>query len=373
MPLLGVLVLGALLGGAVWGAIWVYNYVKENDTGPATADLPGIKDTEQSNYRYLLPGGSWKPNPEVTAKMVVNFCLSRNKPNNNLAVFCRDYTRRLPSEGEMIDTALTKLRSLLSPLEWERKPKSSIKLGNQPVAVHLEFQGTNPHGIEMNGEVLVIGYQGRGYWFFTWCPAEQIETLASEWIKLRDNFTLLNQKESWKETPRPRDTIGIPEIPYEVAFVKEVWKVQPPLKAADPNARVFLLGNDPGGPIHASKAAHFRLVLLDKAPGPKEAFDAAQKYVLEKEKEEYSETVITPTKNKDGKDQISLTDIGDERGWLGKFQVRNTDARERYLVLATVAGTENTLVLLCDCDYGRKDFWDTEFAELIKSFKKKKD
>jgi len=306
------------------------------------------------------------------ARMIVNFSLTRGKPNNNMALFCRDYKHRLPSEAEMFDTALTKLRGHFSPVEWERKSKSDVKLGNKPVALYLEFQGTDHNNVEMTGEVLVLGYQGFGYWFYTWCPLEQKETLAPDWSKLRANFALLDRRAGWKETPRPRDTLDVPDLPYEVPFVKEVWKVQPTEKW-DPNARAVLVGHDPTEFKHSGKAANFRLIVLEKTPGVKEAFDAAQKYLLEKEKAEYPDTILTPTKNKEGKDQISLTDIGSERGYLGKFHVRNAENRERFMVLGALHGQETTLMLLCDCDIARRDFWETEFAELLKAFKKKKE
>ncbi len=370
-PILKGIILGAVLSGVAWGGIWVYHYVKENE--PATnEDLPGIKDTEALNCKFVLPGAAWQHNPDLTAKMAVNFCLSQKKPSNNVALYCFDYRTRLPSEAEMLDTALGKLRRLFRPLEWERKTSSPRKLGNQPAALHLEFQGADGNNVEMAGEVLVLGYQGFGYWFFTWCPADQKDILEAEWSKLRECFSLRRKRDGWKETPRPRDRLAIAETPYALEFVKEVWKPQPPDKW-DPNARVVLLGSDPNEPKHAGKAANFRLIVLEKAPGVKEAFDVAQKYLLEKEKEEYSETVITPLKNKDGKDQVSLTNLGDERGYLGKFEVRNTEERMRYMVLAAVKAPENTLMLLCDADLARKDFWDTEFAELLRSLRKKKD
>lgn len=363
-----VLVLAALLGGGVWAAIWVAGYVKKSEQA-TPVEVPGIKDAEKSNYKYVLPGGSWKLNPEVTAKLAVNFCLSQKQPSNNMALFCRDYVRRLPSEAEMLDTALTKLRVFFKSVEWERKSGSSQKLGQQPVAIHLEFQGVDPNGVPTDGEVLVLGYHGFGYWLFSWCPTDQRETLQAEWSKLRDNFSLLNRRDGWKETPRPRDTIAIAGLPYEIAFVKEVWKPDSADKW-DPKAILVLLGFDPTGARHAGKAANFRLVALEKAAGVKDAFDSAQKYFTEKEKEEYPETIVTPLKNKD-KDQISLTDLGDERGYLGKFEVRNTEERVRYVVVAAIQAPASTVMLLCDADFARKDFWDPEFAELLRSLRKK--
>lgn len=369
VPIVTVIVLGGLLGGAVWGGLWVKNYLKQNEVA-TPLETPGIKNTEQYNCKYLLPDSAWKPNSEVTAKMAVNFALSRPKPNNNMALFCRDYVRRLPSESELLDTALSKLRSQLKPLEWERKNNSTRKLGNKPVAVHLEFVGVDPNGVEMNGEVLALGYRGFGYWFYTWCPADQKETLESEWGQLRENFSLGPKREGWKEIPLPKDTLVLADLPYEVSYT-EIWKAQPPEKW-DPNARIVLLGHDPTESKHAGKAANFRLLVLEKAPGVKEAFDVALKYLTEKEKEAYSETVISPLKNKEGKEQISLTDLGNERGYLGKFEVRNTEERLRFMVLAAVHTPENTLMLLCDADFARKDFWDAEFAELLKSLRKTK-
>ncbi len=365
----GLVVLAVAVGGAIWGAVWLYKYVKRMQPD---GDLAAIKDTEKDNYKYALPSGSWDLNREVMTRLVVHFCLTRNKPNDNLALFVRDYQRRLPSEAEMLDVALFKLRNHFSPLEWERKPKPSFKFGNQPVALYLEFQGTDNNGVAMTGEVVVIGYQGFGYWFYTWCPVDQQETVAQEWPRLRENFTLLNRRDGWKESPREKDTQPIADLPYEVTFVKEVWKVRDPEKW-DPSAQVVLVGYDPNEFKHSGKAASFRLLVLDKAEDAEKTYEAARKHLEEKEKVDYPETSLSLLKTKDGKDLKSFTDIGSVRGTLAKFQVRNTEDRVRFMVMGTVQAKDKTLMLLCDCDMARRDFWETEFAELLKGFKKKKE
>ena len=47
----------------------------------------------------------------------------------------------------------------------------------------------------------------------------------------------------------------------------------------------------------------------------------------------------------------------------------NTEDLERFLVMAVVNRPEGVLVLVGDCLWDRRDFWDQEFAALLKSFK----
>jgi len=63
------------------------------------------------------------------------------------------------------------------------------------------------------------------------------------------------------------------------------------------------------------------------------------------------------------------TKVGDGPGHLSKFRVRNTEERERFLVAAVLNRPEGVLVLVGDCLWDRRDFWDQEFTPLIDSLK----
>jgi len=49
--------------------------------------------------------------------------------------------------------------------------------------------------------------------------------------------------------------------------------------------------------------------------------------------------------------------------------VQNTEALQHFLVLAVVNRPEGVLLLVGDCLWERRDFWDQEFTALLKSLK----
>jgi hypothetical protein len=105
----------------------------------------------------------------------------------------------------------------------------------------------------------------------------------------------------------------------------------------------------------------------------KEAAQAARKYIVDRQKEEhYPDTKEEFIKDRAGKDVDGPATIGTEPGHLSKLRVRNSESRERYLILGVIPFAENTIVLTCDCDFGRKDLWDSEFNTLLKGFQRKK-
>ncbi len=362
----GVLIGGAV-AGAIGGAVWAWKYMATDDeaTGPL------VQDTQKGNFKFVPPGGGWHANSTAAANLAVNFAMTRREPTNNLALFYRDYTQRLPSEGEMQDQALVKLRNCFKSVEWERKPAAG-KLGGLPIEVRIEFEASED-GVPVSGEAVAVAARGFGYWFFTWCPTDLKDAASADWDKLRSSFSLGKNREGWKETERDSDNVFVEGVPYEMRYVKGLWAFQGKPENWDPNARVVLVGNDPNEQIHSSKVANFRFILLEKAAGLKEAADAARKYVIERQKEEsYPETKEEFIKDKAGKDINGPAPIGTEQGHLAKLRIRNSETRERYVVLGVVQAPENTILLMCDCDWARKDLWDLEFQYLLKGLRKKK-
>lgn len=360
---------GVALAGGVWCLIWLY----KNTDAAADPKGPSIKDTDKGNFEFATPAGPWRSNTNAALRLAVNFVLSRQAPSNNVALFYRDYVQRLPSEGEMLDQALVKLRKYFNALEWERKTASAANVAGVPVALHINFEGVDPEGVPVSGEVCVFGARGFGYWLFTWCPADQKQTAGFDWDKIRNAFSLGNKREGWRETEREMDTASIEGLPFEIRYVKGLWVFQGRAENWDPNARIVLLGNDPNETIHASKVAAFRILVLEKASGLKEAAQAARKYIVDRQKEEhYPDTKEEFIKDRAGKDVDGPAPIGSEQGYLSKFRVRNSESRERYMILGVIPFAESTIVLMCDCDFGRKDLWDSEFHTLLKGFQRKK-
>jgi hypothetical protein len=360
--------LGGILGGAIWGVLWALKHV-ETEGDP---EGPLVQDTEKGNFKFVPPAGPWFANRTAAVKLDINFAMTRREPTNNLALFYRDYLQRLPGEGEMQDQALVKLRKYFTAVEWEHRPKPEGKLAGLPVKVQIDFEAVED-GVPVSGQVSVVAARGFGYWFFTWCPADQKDTGSAEWEKVRSGLSMGKNRDGWKETDRESDSASVEGLPYEIRYVKGLWSFQGKPEAWDPNARVVLVGNDPNVQVHSKIAANFRLILMDKTAGLPETAEAARKYIVERQKEEnYPETKEEFIKDKGGKDINSLAKIGTERGHLAKLRIRNTESRERFVVLAVVQAPENTVLLMCDCDYGRKDLWDLEFQVLLNGFRKKK-
>jgi hypothetical protein len=187
--------------------IWYHSSTDDSDSDETNL-MPA-----QSNCRFKMPSGPWKPDDESRVGLRVNFALRRTKPSNCLALYYRDFKTRLPGDAEMVEEARRCLGTYFKPLEWEQKPRDeAIRLGGQP-AWKLEFQGRDPNQVEVSGECYMTAYRGIGYWFFTWCPNDNSDQMGPEWDVLRQGLALLDRREGWKEVPPETDTIegeGIP-------------------------------------------------------------------------------------------------------------------------------------------------------------------
>jgi len=360
-------VLPAAAGGLVWGVVWLILHGNAKEP-----EKQGVQKTEIGHSTFVIPPGPWREQRSFVVGLQVNFALSGQKPANSLAILHRDYKHRMPSEAELQDVALSRVRRYFKPMEWERKTKPKGMLGGLPPAMVLAFEGTDPDNVRMSGEVLAVADRGTGYWFFTWCPMAQLDTGSAEWEELRSGFSLQNNGEPWTETERESETAALGDLPFEIRFVKGLWQNIAATEGWDANAKVVLLGNDPTESKYAGKAANFQIIALEKATTLKEAADNARQYLLKGQKEEYPETVIEPIQEKGAKDISSDTKIGSEPGELFKLHVRNSETRERYVILGVVQAAENTLVLMGECDFARKDFWDVEFLPLLNGFRAKK-
>jgi hypothetical protein len=354
-----------LTGAGVWAVYWALFTPKAGSSGEA--QLP---NTQDANFRFVLPSGAWKSDSRAVSGLNVNCALTRSAPPNSYAIYYRDFKTRMPTAPEIQDTTLTKLRSYFQPLEWEPKVDSPNRLGGQSPALHVDFEGTDPNGIPMSGECMVVAYKGLAYWFFTWCPTAVKDAASPEWETIRAGFSLLDAREYWQETPRKPEYHEVEDLPFEQGYFRENWT---PQKADrwDPNARLAFLGRDPSEKFNdAKKAASYMVIVRDKEDGLKSAVDAAKKYFKDQQLADYPDTVIRPIKDKKGVAEDRPATLGTEQGQLVKMQVQNHESRERYVVLGIIPTPQHVLILRGECDYGRKDYWDLEFMALIKSFRR---
>jgi hypothetical protein len=368
IALMGIAALGVAL--MVWGGKWLRDFLTtggtEEDAAPAVSAF---------NSRFVLPGKPWTRDKNLQMGLHVHLGMRSSATSNSLGLFFKDYKTRLPSDAELLDEALGKLRSYFRGLEWELKPKDErTELAGHPAQV-LEFQGEDPEQVTMNGECRMLAFRGYGYWFFTWAPLGELEkdgeAIRAGWTELRQRFSLLDGRKGWKEKPPETDIVRGKKAKYQLVFIKGLWTRE---TAADEDARVevMLKGHEPDSerkPL-AGKDATVQVLVLPKQADLKGAMAAARDYVKQRETKLYERTTLEPIKDKNG-DFDRDAAIGAEPGHLSKLHVKNTEDLERFLLLAVVNRPEGVVVLIGDCLWERRDFWDQEFMALLKNFKVK--
>jgi hypothetical protein len=365
-PLLVVLAIVALgLGVAVWGGLWLLHFQKIDRTEQDPARAASV-----FNARFPLPTAPWKPDNDIRLKLHVHIGMRSSESDNCMGLAFRDYKTRMPGNAELVDEALGKLRSYFRNLEWELKPKEeNVRLGGRPALI-FEFQGEDPEHIPMNGECYTLAFRGYAYWFFTWAPLQDKERLRPEWSELRQQFSVLDGRKGWTEKPRETEKVQGNKAKYQLAYVKGLWT---PVTAEDYDdaADLVLQGDepDPERRRHARKAATLQVLVLPKQENLKATVAAARDYLQKREEKEYPKTTFEALKDKNGAVIDRDTKVGDGQGHLSKFRVRNTEERERFLVAAVLNRPEGVLVLVGDCLWERRDFWDQEFTPLIDSLK----
>ncbi len=256
-------------------------------------------------------------------------------------------------------------------VEWERKPRDDkITLGGRP-AFSLEFVGEDPEQIPVSGECYMTAFRGFAYWFFTWGSAEDKELVSPEWDSLRERFAVLDGRKGWSEKPPETEKVQGKKAKYQLTYVKGLWTRKSAPEEYDPLADLVLQGDEPD-PIrktHSSKRATFQVLVLPRQGNLKAAVAAARAYVKKREEAEYPKTTLQPIKDKSGVEVDRNSDIGNARGHLSKLDVQNTEDLRRFLVLAIVNRPEGVLLLVGDCLWERRDFWDQEVTPLLKSLK----
>ncbi len=363
--LAGLAIAGA--GLAVWAAIWIRHVLRDSDNQDSAA-----RAVSEYNCQLEVPDAPWKEDKVLRIKLGVNLALSREKPRDNMGLYLRDYKTRSPSEAELVDEALGKLRAYLLTFEWELKPRTDgTRLDNQP-ALRVEFVGVDREQVPVAGECCILAHRGFAYWFFTWGPDETKDTLAPEWQTLRRGFHLLNGREGWHEQPRPTDVVSGSKGSFRLSCARDLWKKQNAEEYGS-TADVVLEGTDPSGKPHAGKAALFYVFVLPKADSLKDAVAAARAYLDQRlrEEEKHPKVKYETVKEKGGIEADRDADVGAFPGHLVKLHVGGEDdvGFDRYMVLGVVSRPEGVLMFLGDCDWERRDFWEQEFTPLLSSLR----
>jgi hypothetical protein len=358
---------GGVIGGLAFGIYlvisrgWLIGWWEGGDgLGPAA---------EQANFRFRLPGAPWARDRDLEQRTGANLALSRSGPRVEAALFFRDFQNRNASKAELVDDAVEQLRHTFDPVEYELKEEAG-RLGGEP-AVVMEFQGENPEKVIMRGECHAVARRGYAYWFFTWGPLRDREEVRPEAAGLRQRLGFLDGREGWTEQARKTEPLregAESPIRYRIDYVKSVWE-EVPREGYDVFADRVLLGNDPKRERYARDAATAQVVIIPGKRPFAEGVTAAREHFLEGQKLLYPETTMKPIKDKEGADFDHAQDVGNARGHLLELRVTNDETRERFAVLAIVPGKDATLVIVCESDWKRREYWDLEFMPLIDRFR----
>lgn len=364
--IVGVVAAAVGIAVAVWGGLWLRHFLNESP--------PSEEPTLGAPYsaRFAVPGKPWLRDNEIQQRLHVHIGMKSPEHDNALAILFKDYKNRMPSDTEMLDEAVATLRSYFQAVEWELQSKDEETRLAERSAQVCKFQGEDADHVTMKGECYMTAFRGYGYWFFTWAPLSELESdrdaIQDEWARLRQRFSLLEGRKGWKEKPREMEKIAGKQVKYALAYVKGSWT---PEASAEDDSHVDLMlkGHEPDPerrPLAANDAT-VQVLVLPKQANLKSATAAALDYVKERERKLYERTTWDPIKDKNGPvDRDAL--IGTEHGHLSKLHVRSTEDLERYMSIAVVNRPQGVVVLVGDCLWERRDFWDQEFTALFKSF-----
>lgn len=356
------------LAVAAWGGLRLRHFLNKNSGGEDATQA-----ISAPNARFVLPGKPWTRDKDLQMRFHVHIGMKSSERNSGMALLFKDYRDRLPSDAEMIDEAVGKLRIYFRGLEWELRSKDEqAQLAEHPAQV-LQFQGDDAEQETMNGECYMLAFRGYGYWFFTWAPLRELENdreaIQAEWERLRQRLSLQDERKGWKAKPRQTESLAGKKAKYHLAYIKGLWTREAG-EGDEPEVDFLLRGQEPD-PEHrplASKDATVQGLVLPPQSDLKSATAAALAHVKQREMKLYERAAWEPIKDKTGEVDRD-TNIGAEAGHLSKLHVKCTEDLERYLSIAVVNRPEGVVVLVGDCLWERRDFWDQEFMALFNSFK----
>jgi hypothetical protein len=164
--------------------------VLEPPGGHEAPSAPPVHESQEFNYRFVLPETSWKQDNQVRLKIKANLlAMHRTNPDAWFALAARDFKTRAPDKNEVTKEAVKRLEGCFQELEWDPAPDNS--LAGQPAWV-VKFQGKADNTL-MKGDCYILVHQNMTYWFTTWCAAKDAPRLGSELNRIRDGFSLLEQ------------------------------------------------------------------------------------------------------------------------------------------------------------------------------------
>ena len=380
MPLL---VIGFILSLGIGLAIGFWDQLRSlaGGFGGGNADGPTY-ESELLAYRFVYPPSPWQIDMKNKFGLKCGVAMERTEPNCWLAILTQDYKNRTPSEADLVEEGVRRLREFFVKdetqdfFEYQVENGREYKLADQP-ASRMKFRA-EVNNVVVVGEAYMMAHNGVGYWFVTWAPKTYEEIAREDWARARQNFALTRHRDGWTgEQAIKLATADGNKADYRLVYNRVVWSPGEPANY-DPNADLFLLGRDVNEQekqrdrlaSEGRRVAYAAVLLLPKADDLPAAIEAARDYVLNQQKRDYPGTTIEDSEDTHG--VSGRTEIGSEPGHLLRLRVRNTPQRERLVYLAVVRQPEQTVVIEQECAWEFRTFWEVNFQQLLRKFQGKK-
>jgi hypothetical protein len=329
--------------------------------GPPPIELPPVA-------AFTPPSTAWKPDPRAGNEFNATLGMRRDNPPAFLAIFLKSYKDRNPRDAKLVEEALHLLQKKFKA-GVEFQPDAPDHLGEAQVQ-HLSFQG-EVNGDFYSGECSMVAHKGIGVWLFTWTPGtidqrEKSPTLKAE---LADAYKglALKDRPGWKGDHPVRHIFPGRKVTYSLEDTDGVWQ-RKRAEDFDVDADLALQAFDRESPL-AIKTAEV-LVFVLPAPADGRVVEVAQAWLEKYHKKDYEQSVSERVPTKSG-ERVWSDHVGAAEGKVLKYHVRNTETRERLVVVGIVPRGERYILIHGECDWRFRDLWETDFVQLLNSFKLK--
>lgn len=335
----------------------------------------------KANFSLSVPRSSgWRDDRDLLDRVRANVVMTRQKPKGHMALFYRDFNTRALTDGELLDLGLKRLRAFFPRLEYENPLLGESggrtgELSGEP-AIVMPFSASDTGDVPVRGTCTMLSRQGYAYWLVFWGPEDYHDELAEHFEALRERFKLYNEREGWKPTPRESERFAGTGVPYQLDFIKEVWKKEPNAKDADAAAELFLRGFEPtldqetgrARVVELSgKAAEVLVAVLPKAASLKDAVKAAEEHFRKKHVELHPGFKMEPVADRKTGKPLPGKDVGSYHGEVQRLRLVLDADNERFAVLAVANQPQGVLAVWCECRWNRREYWEQEFRTVLRT------
>jgi len=316
------------------------------------------------NCHYNSPSKDWKR--EETAKplgVATQLTMQRTNPNGWLALAAQDFKTRAPRDAEVVDDNIQRLGIHFQNLETNFLADEEVA-GQR--AQHLAFQG-RVNQVLMSGECYLFASKGIVYCLAVWGPVDSAQSFREEFAEVRKGFTFLKEREGWTEEQPEEIQFDGKRASYSLRGIKGLWDEWGQPEQVDAKADLVILAKDRLEDKQVDKMAQITVMLLEPQKDLVDAVKAARAHVEEQHKQTYPATTMAVLRDTEGAQDRDMP-VGNTAGHVVKLHVKNGQVRERFVVLAVVRQPDHVIAIQCECDWKRRNSWEADFKQVLRTF-----